>query len=120
MTNHSWTHIKPLPDADKKMDLAAIKPLYDSWYAIRDRIKSKNDKTLNEFSKKLIRRLSIETGILERVYELDRGTTEALITHGFAVELVAHSSTNIEPAFLSSRLSDSKMKGWFSLFPFTT
>ena len=106
MTNHSWAHIKPLSDDDKKMDLAAIRPLYDSWYAIRDRIRSENDKTLNEFSQKLVRRLSIETGILERVYELDRGTTEALITHGFAVELVTHSSTNIEPANLIDILKD--------------
>ena len=43
----------------------------------------------------LIRRLSIETGILERLYDLDRGTTEALVEKGFAENLIAHADTNI-------------------------
>src|SRR5207248_2730832 len=54
----------------------------------------------------LIRRLSVETGILERLYDLDRVTTEALVAHGFAEELVTRSNTNIEPALLIDFLRD--------------
>jgi hypothetical protein len=50
--------------------------------------------------------LSVETGILERIYDLDRGTTEALVAHGFLEDLVSHSSTNIEPARLIDILRD--------------
>ena len=48
----------------------------------------------------------METGILERLYDIDRGTTEALVAHGFAEDLVAHSSTNIEPSRLIDILRD--------------
>ena len=54
----------------------------------------------------MIRRLSIETGILEHLYDLDIGTTEALVTHGFVDDLVSHSSTDIEPARLIDILKD--------------
>jgi Fic family protein len=50
--------------------------------------------------------MSIETGILERLYDLDRGTTEALVTHGFVEELVSRSSTDVEPARLIDMLRD--------------
>jgi Fic family protein len=43
---------------------------------------------------------------LERLYDLDRGTTEALVAHGFAEDLVSHSSTNIEPSRLIDILRD--------------
>lgn len=61
---------------------------------------------LADFNQRLIRRLSVETGILERLYDLDRVTTEALIAHGFAEELVTRSNTNIEPALLIDFLRD--------------
>ena len=50
--------------------------------------------------------LSIETGILERLYDLDRGTTEALVTQGFVEDLISHSSTDIEPSRLIDILRD--------------
>ncbi len=61
---------------------------------------------LRTFNERLIRSLSIETGILERIYDLDRGTTEALIAKGFYEELIGHESTNIEPARLTFRLQE--------------
>jgi hypothetical protein len=42
----------------------------------------------------------------DSVYDLDRGTTDALITHGFAEDLVSHTSTNIEPSRLIDILRD--------------
>ncbi|MDA0206172.1 MAG: Fic family protein [Acidobacteria bacterium] len=54
----------------------------------------------------MIRRLSVETGILEQLYDLDRGTTEALVTDGFAEELVSRSGTDIEPSRLIDILRD--------------
>jgi hypothetical protein len=61
---------------------------------------------LAEFNQRLIRRLSVETGILERLYDLDRGTTEAPVVHGFAEDLVTRSNTNIEPSRLIDLLRD--------------
>ena len=83
-----------------------MRPLYENWRASKKRIQQSSTAQLADFNQRLIRRLSIETGILERLYDLDRGTTEALVAHGFAEELVTRASTNIEPALLIDLLRD--------------
>jgi len=106
MPDYHWKPIEPLSDQEKKIDLAAMRPLYESWRASKQRLQESSPAQLADFNRRLIRRLSVETGILERLYDLDRGTTEALIVHGFAEDLVSHSSTNIEPSRLIDILRD--------------
>lgn len=106
MTDYKWKAIEPLSDRDKQIDLAAIRPLYETWRASKERLQKSNPASLKEFTERLGRRLSIETGILERLYDLDRGTTEALVTHGFVEDLVSRSSTDIEPSRLIDILRD--------------
>ena len=106
MREYRWKRIEPLSEADRAIDLADIKPLYESWRAAKGRLQQSSPEGLQRFSTQLVRRLSIETGILERLYDLDRGTTEALVTAGFIEDLVARSSTDIEPAKLVSILRD--------------
>lgn len=96
----AWKPIRPLSGADRAIDLAAMRPLYDTWKASRIRLESDSAANLRDFTDRLVRRLSIETGILERLYDLDRGTTEALVAAGFAEDLVSRSSTDIEPSRL--------------------
>lgn len=105
MSNYNWKPIEPLSDQEKQVNLE-MSPLYDSWNASKGRLQESSPAQLAEFNRRLIRRLSVETGILEQLYDLDRGTTEALVTHGFAEDLVSHSSTNIEPARLIDILHD--------------
>ena len=106
MSAHSWTFIEPLSDQERNIDLADIAPLYESWRATKSRLNGSSAGQLAEFNKRLVRRLSVETGILERVYDLDRGTTEALVAKGFAEELISSSSTNVEPSKLIDILRD--------------
>lgn len=106
MSDYKWKPIEPLSDEERALDLAAIRPLYDSWRAVRQRLIQSSPASLKRFTDRLVRRLSVETGILERIYDLDRGTTEALVAHGFAEDLVSHSSTNIDPARLIDILRD--------------
>lgn len=54
------------------------------------------------------RELAIETGLLERLYSLDRGTTTLLIEHGLVEENLARSSTNLAPDHLIGLLHDQK------------
>ncbi|MGH7101606.1 MAG: Fic family protein [Acetobacteraceae bacterium] len=103
---YSWQPIEPLSEADRGIDLAATQPLYDGWRTSKERLKQSSPKQLAEFNARLVRRLSIETGILERLYDLDRGTTEALVTHGFVEDFVSRSSTDIEPSRLIDILKD--------------
>ena len=106
MADYKWRPIEPLSDDDRAIDLAAIRPLYETWWASKDRLEKTSQSSLKEFNERLIRRLSVETGILERLYDLDRGTTEALVIHGFVEDLVSRSSTDIEPPRLISILRD--------------
>jgi Fic family protein len=105
-TNYEWKAIESLSDRDKNIDLAATKPLYETWRTSKERLAASSSENLKEFNQQLVRRLSIETGILERIYDLDRGTTEALVAHGFVEDLVSRSSTDIEPARLIDILRD--------------
>ena len=79
---------------------------HDSWRASKHRLQQAGDDTLKSFTARLIRRLSVETGILERLYGLDRGTTKALVAKGFVEDLVSRSSTDIEPSHLIDILRD--------------
>ncbi len=106
MADYKWKPIEPLSDREKAIDLAAIRPLYDSWRASKQRLLKSSEANLKNFTNRLVRRLSVETGILERLYDLDRGTTEALVVQGFVEGLVARSSTDIEPSRLIDILRD--------------
>src|SRR5437763_6784719 len=106
VTDYSWRPIAPLPVSDRQIDLAAMRPLYEAWRASKDRLQKSSPASLGEFNRRLVRRLSVETGILERLYDLDRGTTEALVAHGFVEDLVSRSSTDMEPSRLIDILRD--------------
>lgn len=106
MREYKWRHIEPLSAADRAIDLADIAPLYESYRAAKDRMKHASAEGLQRFTNQLVRRLSVETGILERLYDLDRGTTEALVVAGFVEDLVTRSSTDIDPTRLISILQD--------------
>lgn len=106
MPDYVWKPIEPLGAVERRIDLAAMRPLYENWRASRKRIQQSSQAQLADFNQRLIRRLSIETGILERLYDLDRGTTEALVAHGFAEDLITRSNTNIEPSRLIDLLRD--------------
>src|SRR5215470_8533999 len=105
-TNLSWKAITKLSDAERQIDLVAMQPLYETWRASKERLEKSSPTSFRQFTERLIRRLSVETGILERIYDLDRGTTEALVAHGFVEELVSRSSTDIEPSRLINILRD--------------
>src|SRR5258708_13298322 len=106
MPEYIWRPIEALSEAERRIDLAAMRPLYENWRASKKRIQQSSPTQLADFNRRLLRRLTVETGILERLYDLDRGTTEALVAHGFAEELVTRSNTNIEPALLIDLLRD--------------
>jgi len=106
LPDFKWRSIKPLTEFERKIDLISMRPIYETWRTSKDRLRKSSATGIKDFNERLIRRLSIETGILERLYDIDRGTTEALILHGFAEELVSGSSTDIEPSRLIDILRD--------------
>ncbi|MCO4098642.1 MAG: Fic family protein [Gemmatimonas sp.] len=106
MPSYKWERLEPLSPDDRSIDLAAIRPLYESWHTLRKQLKESSPGSLTKFSAELVRRLSVETGIIERIYDVDRGTTEVLVEAGFREDLVARSGTDVEPARLITILKD--------------
>jgi Fic family protein len=106
VSNYTWKAIEPISERERQIDLAAMQPIYETWRTSKERLQQSSPTSLKEFNRRLVRRLSIETGILERLYDLDRGTTEALITQGFLEDLISRSSTDIEPSRLIDILRD--------------
>lgn len=105
MVVHYWSPITPLSEEERAIDLG-LQPLYGAWRAYQLRLQESNPAALEEFNARLIRQMSVETGIIERLYDVDRGTTETLVEEGFDVDLVPRSSTDTEPVRLIQILTD--------------
>ena len=76
------------------------------WLRIKQQVESSTPDAYKAFTDRLIRRWSIETGIIEGIYDLDRGVTETLVQDGFAADYIERGSTNKEPAELIEILKD--------------
>ena len=49
---------------------------------------------VSRFAKRLKREWAIETGLIERLYTLDRGITELMIEHGVKAALIPHAASS--------------------------
>lgn len=99
MVAHYWSPITPLSEEERAIDLS-LQPLYGAWYASQAGLRESRGDNLRASDERLIRRMSVETGIIERLYDVDRGATETMVEKGFDVDLVPRSSTDTEPARL--------------------
>lgn len=76
------------------------------WTDQRGRLKGTAQ--LSDFTEKLSREWAIETGVIENVYEIERGVTQALIERGFQADLLSHGSTNKPRDYVIQLLRDQK------------
>ena len=86
-------------------DTSALDDISPSWYERREVLQN-NSKEYQEFITELKREHAIETGIVERVYDLEKGITETFIKKGFYESYVSHSDTNVPVPKLLAHLSD--------------
>ncbi|HCL55852.1 MAG TPA: Fic family protein [Spirochaetia bacterium] len=68
--------------------------LADSWFEKRKDFNEGN-KEYHDFLNKLKRQHAIETGIIEKLYNLSEGITQTLIKEGFVESFISHDDTNI-------------------------
>jgi len=74
------------------------------WGDQQDRLRG--TKQLRDFSERLSREWAIETGIIEDLYDIERGVTLTLIERGFQAELLGHGSTNKPRDYVLQLLRD--------------
>lgn len=86
-------------------DTSKFDDLAPSWYKKRKEFEE-GEKGYEEFLTKLKRQHAIETGIVEKLYDLSEGITETLIKDGFVEAYISHNDTNIPPKKLMQYLHD--------------
>ncbi|MBA4805859.1 MAG: Fic family protein [Brevundimonas sp.] len=100
------TGIEDLPAGWPDIRATEIESIQKIWKEQRERLKG--SKQLSEFSDKLAREWAIETGVIEGLYDIDRGVTQTLIEHGFQAELMWHGSTNQPREYVIQLLKDQR------------
>ena len=101
---HQWSPIADLPADHCALahdDLAVLRAVWQEQKA-----ELEADDAVREFHVRLVRRLAIETGLIECLYTLDRGTTVLLVERGLDAALVPHGATNGDPEHVIRMIRD--------------
>ena len=106
MADHVWIPAPPLSCDVASRDLIATQTAYAHWREVEAKLRASDPDGLKAIKQRLVRRLIVEMGLLENLYELDRASTEALIANGFAAANVKASGTNMEPERLATILKN--------------
>lgn len=98
-----WQPVAPPADfnGDLKPVLATVDSLQRAWADVVTQASPEEFRVARERS---LRRHAIETGIIERLYDVDWGVTEALVAEGLSSEVAAREG-GIEPTALSTILA---------------
>ena len=68
---YDWKPIDDLPDNWPSISVPELSSLASVWAEQREQLKE--SQALREFNDRLIRQWSIETGIIERIFSINRG-----------------------------------------------
>lgn len=90
----------------RELSASQIPGIKAVWTDQRQRLKGSIQ--LSDFTERLSREWAIETGVIENLYEIERGVTQTLIEHGFQAELLSHGSTNKPREYVIQLLRDQK------------
>jgi len=87
-----WQPIADLPSEWQRLAVSELTPLSIVWRDQTARLRQSGE--FQVFNEKLRREIAIETGIIERLYTIDRGTTRLLIEQGINEALIPHGTTD--------------------------
>ena len=106
MNGYQWHPIEDLPAGIDQYVNPDLQALAQSWGERLQQLRE--SKKLREFNERLARQWAIETGIIERVYTLDRGVTQMLIEQGFDASLIPHGASSKPAPLVVSIIKDQK------------
>lgn len=95
--------IEDLPEDWEALEVSELRALDQVWQEQRERLETLDE--LKRFRTELIRSWAIETGVIERVYTIERGTTELLIKKGIEESLLV-GATDRDPTEVMAVLRD--------------
>jgi Fic family protein len=103
-TSYRWKPLADLPSDPRELTSRELEALQLVWNEQKESLAQGG--ALEEFHRQLGREWSIETGIIEGVYTLDRGITRTLIEHGINASLIPHEATNRDPELVARIVQD--------------
>lgn len=86
-------------------DTSILDDISSSWLS-RRAVLQENSTEYAEFINQKKREHAIETGVIERLYDLSKGVTETFIKEGFVESYLSHGDTDIPKRDLMNHLSD--------------
>lgn len=97
-----WAEVEPLGamNGELKQVLASVDALREAWEV------SLEQASAGEFAearRRSLRRHAIETGLIERLYDIDWGVTEALVAEGLTAEVAAREGDLADDALATIR-----------------
>ena len=99
-----WNFIS-FSDTWREADTAIVDDIAPSWFKWRRELQE-NPRAYEDFINRLKREHAIETGVIERLYDLKKGITETFIKEGFVQSYLSHGDTNIPENQLMAHLRD--------------
>lgn len=103
--SYRWEPIVDLTEKDREAASEELPALVATWEDIRQKL---SDDQVELFNERLHREWAIETGIIEQIYTLDRGTTQLLIERGIDASLIGHNGSDQSPNYVASIIQDQK------------
>lgn len=105
MSNVEYELWSPISFSEKwkNVDTSILDDLAPSWFRKRTELQ-KGDTDYEEFIERLKRQHAIETGVVEKLYDISEGITETFIREGFVESYLSHDDTNIPPQQLMGYL----------------
>ena len=100
---HTWDFIRDYETDPSQLAQVELKYLAAVWQDHRQRLE--NQDAFIQFNQRLLREWSIETGLIERLYVLDRGVTQLLIERGIDAALIPHGNGQ-HPASVAAMIQD--------------
>ncbi len=85
---HEWRPISDYETAPADLENKELPALSSVW--AEQRAELSETQGIQRFTERLNREWAIETGLIERLYTLDRGITEQMIEHGINANLIPH------------------------------
>lgn len=101
---HQWSPISDLTAEERSARSQELPPLAGIWKDEQRNLAS--DAAIKAFNERLRREWAIETGIIERLYSLDRGITQLLIEQGIDASLIPNDATDKPPELVASIILD--------------
>ena len=97
MIAHTWRPLEGLESQPCGVDFREIDSLHRQWSSVRAHREESDPDAYRAFLERVGRRWAIETGIIEGIYDIDRGTTETLVEKGLLADLIDRGSTDRDP-----------------------